>query len=837
MIEPRERIWLGLGLTLVSGLAILDWVVPSTIPAGLIGAALLLVAAGAGPQATAIAVVYGLVLVVLLGIPDDDFGSANHVLRVIAVAAGGGLAIWISSLRERARDKEQRATFIAEAGTRLDTSLDYETTANTLARLAIPWLADWCAVYVNGDRGSIRQLSVAHSDPEKEEIAREIERRWPIQPDQTLGVGHVMATGQAELMHEVTESVIEVNAFDPHHARMLRDLGLRSAMYIPLRARGATLGVMVFATAQSGRTFAAEDFAVAEDLADRAAQSLDNAALHTKLVRTEAELRRSAEELEAVFQGVASAITVREPTGRIMYANQAAAELLGFSSVESLLEATGENILERFEVFDEEGNELDVNNLPGRVALTGVQPPDALVRLKDKATGREIWTVIKATPILDEHGKTTMAINIFDDITEQKRNELAERFLSESSRLLSASLDYEMMLDNVAHVAVPGFADWCAVELVTEHGSPRLAAVAHADPSKVAMLESMFRRHGPWPVGDGVHRVIQTGEPEHYRDFPEEPGMDSGQDDGQLAMLRELGSRSAIIAPMNTAGKTIGALVFVTGDAGRKLEGRDVRVAEELARRAANAIENARLYEERSHIAYTLQRSLLPPILPDIPGIELAARFRAAGEGYQVGGDFYDVFNTGSAWGVVIGDVCGKGPDAAALTGLARHTLRAAAMQENVPSKILGLLSEAIMRERVDSQFCTAVYASLELASVGARMSVSVGGHPQPFLLLEDGRVEQVGKPGSLLGSIPEPRLADEAIDLNPGDTVIFYTDGVIEAGNPRGAFGLEGLRSLLGSCARLPAHDIAERVDQAVTGLDSSPGDDVAILVVRISE
>jgi PAS domain S-box-containing protein len=836
--QRRERRWLVLGLVVASGIAVLDWLVSTAvIPAGLIGVSLLLVAARAGPQATAVAVAYGLVLVTLLGIRDHDFGSANHLLRVLVVTAGGGLAIWVSSLRERAQSKEERATFIAEAGTRLDTSLDYETTANTLARLAVPWLADWCAVYVNGDGGVIKQLSVAHSDPAREEIAWELERRWPFHVDQPTGVGHVMRSGQAEMMREIPQSAIETNAYDPDHARLVRDLGLRSAMFVPLRARGTTLGVMAFATAESGRKFDASDFAVAENLADRAAQALDNAALHTRLVRTEAELRRSAEELEAVFQGVASAITVRDPSGRIMYANLAAAQLLGFSSVEALLESTGENILERFEVFDLEGNELDVNHLPGRVALTGVQPPDALVRLKDKATGRELWTVIKATPILDERGKTTMAINIFEDVTKQKRDELAERFLSDSSRLLAASLDYETMLDNVAHAAVPSFADWCAVELLTERGTPRPAAVAHADPSKVELLEAMFRRHGPWAGAGGVGKVIATGDPEHYPDFAEALAAGAVQDEEQLAMLREAGNRSAIIVPLKTVGKTIGTLVLVTGESRRRFDKRDVAVAEELALRAATAIENARLYDERSHIAHTLQKSLLPPVLPHIPGVELASRFRAAGEGYEVGGDFYDVFNTGNAWGMVIGDVCGKGPDAAALTGLARHTLRAAAMQETAPSKILGLLSEAIMRERVDSQFCTAVYACLELESVGARMIVSVGGHPQPLFLSEDGRVEPVGSPGTLLGSIPDPRLSDHELDLNPGAAVIFYTDGVIEAGKPRGAFGLEGLRSLLGSCAGLAAHDIAERIDQAVMGLDSSPSDDVAILVVRISE
>jgi serine phosphatase RsbU (regulator of sigma subunit) len=296
--------------------------------------------------------------------------------------------------------------------------------------------------------------------------------------------------------------------------------------------------------------------------------------------------------------------------------------------------------------------------------------------------------------------------------------------------------------------------------------------------------------------------------------------------------------RSAIIAPMKVGGKVIGTLSFVTGERGLRYEERDVTLVQELANRAATAVENARLYAERAHIARTLQRSLLPPVLPDIPGVEVAARFRPAGEGYDVGGDFYDVFNTGGAgWGVVIGDVCGKGPEAAALTGLARHTLRAAAMQEDAPSRILELLSEAIMAQRSDSEFCTAAYGRLELGSVGARMTVASGGHPLPLLLTGEGRVEQVGISGTLLGSVPSARLVDHVLDLRPGSALVFYTDGVIEAGKPRGSFGIGGLRSVLASCAGLGAQEIAERIDNAVVGLERTPADDVAVLVLRIRE
>ena len=827
------------GLLVATGVAVVDLLVSgAVIPAALLALSLFLVAARAGTRASAVAAVYTLVLAVLLGISAGDFGSVDHVLRMLVVAIGGALALWFAWIRERAERLEARAIFIAEAGTRLDTSLDYQTTANTLAALAVPWLADWCAVYALTD-GGVKQLSAVHMDPRKQELAQEINRRWPVELDQPVGVGHVLRTGEPELMREPADPAIEMNAHEPEHVRMVRELGMKSAMFVPLRARGRILGAMVFATSDSGRLFDTDDFALAENLADRAALALDNAELYTKVSNAQLELRQSAEEMEAVFQGVASAITVRDPRGRVMYANAAAADLLGFSSVEALLEAAAENILERFEVFDEEGNLLDVYKLPGRVALTGVHPPDALVRLKDKATGRERWTIIKATPILDEQGRTTMAVNIFEDITRQKREELAERFLSEGSRVLGESLDYETMLDNVAHIAVPHFADWSAVDLTDERGQLRHVALAHADPSRIETLESMRSKYPPKPdLEMGVQNVLRTGRPELYHEIPDDVLVDGVYDEQHLAMLRQVGFRSLIIVPLKVGSKTVGALSFVNGESGRRFDEHDLAVAEELARRAEAAVENARLYQERSHIAHTLQRSLLPPVLPEIPGVEVAARFRAAGEGYEVGGDFYDVFNTGgTGWDVVIGDVCGKGPEAAALTGLARHTLRAAAMQANEPSQVLELLSEAITRERTDSQFCTAVYGRLELGPVGARITVASGGHPLPFLLTETGDVRQIGTPGTLLGSMVATKIVDQRLDLSPGAAVVFYTDGVIEAGHPRGAFGLEGLKSLLTSCIGLTAHEITERIDSAVVGLGANPVDDMAVLVLRIRE
>ncbi len=250
------------------------------------------------------------------------------------------------------------------------------------------------------------------------------------------------------------------------------------------------------------------------------------------------------------------------------------------------------------------------------------------------------------------------------------------------------------------------------------------------------------------------------------------------------------------------------------------------------------AVDNARLFAERTYIARTLQQSLLPAELPDIPGIEAAARFRPTGEGNEVGGDFYDLFESGGlGWTIVMGDVCGKGPDAAAITALARYTLRAAAMRERLPSRSLGLLNEALLRQRTDRRFCTVAYAYLEPLSDGARIGFASGGHPLPLLLRADGSVESVGAAGTLLGVVADPRFEDRSLSMGRGDALVFYTDGVIEGRGPDNSLDEEGLAHLVAACAGEGADAIAARIeDAAVAAQGGSPRDDIAVLVLRVA-
>jgi serine phosphatase RsbU (regulator of sigma subunit) len=254
---------------------------------------------------------------------------------------------------------------------------------------------------------------------------------------------------------------------------------------------------------------------------------------------------------------------------------------------------------------------------------------------------------------------------------------------------------------------------------------------------------------------------------------------------------------------------------------------------------AAVITERQRAEDEVEFIADTLQESLLPSHLPEIPGIETAVDFRPAGERDIVGGYFYDVYPTDDgSWMVVVGDVVGKGAAAAGTTALARYTLRAAAVHERLPSRILSELNDALLRQS-PGQSCTVAYSMLELDPAdGARVTMSNGGHPSPFVLRAHGEVEQIGRIAHLLGIEADPGLVDFNTDLDPGDALVLYTDGLTDAYAPGRIVAPDELAAALRSCVGRDAAGIVEGVISAV--LDpgvAQPRDDILLLVLRVSE
>jgi PAS domain S-box-containing protein len=556
-------------------------------------------------------------------------------------------------------------------------------------------------------------------------------------------------------------------------------------------------------------------------------------------------LRSSRDQLEVILEGVADGVTAQDRSGRVVFANAAAVRAVGVPSAREMLDSKAGELVARFEILDEEGRPLAPERLPGRRALRGEVPEPTVMRYRSSETGEERWTVVKATAIRGKRGEVEMAISIMEDVTDRMRAQRAERFLSESSKLLSTSLDYATTLRRVAELAVTEIADWCGVDVADEHGHLDRVALAAADPARLSLADELRDRYPTDPASaTGPYNVMRTGRSELYPAIPDDLLRETARDQRHFELLSALGLSSVMVVPMIARGRTVGAVTFVASNPSRHYDEEDLALAEELARRAAIAVDNARLYGERAYIARALQESLLPPALPEIPGVDVAARFRAAGGGNEVGGDFYDLFDTAPGhWAVVMGDVCGKGAEAAAITALARYTVRAAAMRDPQPSAVLRALNDAMVRQRSDEQFCTVAFGRLERDGRGTWLTVASGGHPLPLVLRADGRVETAGVPGTLLGVTRDPRLADETVELGPGDAVVLYTDGVTDARAPSRILTQADLTGLLRECTGLDAAAIAERLEHAATAPVTSdetevlePRDDVAILVLRVA-
>jgi PAS domain S-box-containing protein len=424
---------------------------------------------------------------------------------------------------------------------------------------------------------------------------------------------------------------------------------------------------------------------------------------------------------------------------------------------------------------------------------------------------------------------------------QTERAERRASFLAEAHAVLSSSLDVELTLRNLAELSVPQIADWCAIDIVRVDGALERLTLVHVDAAKQHLAAEIERRYPTVPQADrGALRAVTTGESQLIAEIPPEMIEQAAENEEHARLIAKLGLRSAMVVPLVGRDRAIGAITFVAAESDLTYSEDDLTLAEDLAARAAVAVDNARLYSERDYIATTLQQSLMPDRLPDIPGVDLAARYRAAGEGNEVGGDFYDIFRTGGdTWGIAIGDVRGKGPAAAVVTGLARYTLRTASINETRPSRVLGLLNEAMVLQPSDDRFCTVAFASLEPGDHGSiRLTLGVGGHPLPLLLHADGSVETVGRPGTLIGFVPDPEVVDETVELQPGESLVLYTDGVSEARSEAGLFGEERLLDLVRSCTGLDAAAIAQRIETDVLEFqEAGTGDDLAVLVLRVRD
>lgn len=398
---------------------------------------------------------------------------------------------------------------------------------------------------------------------------------------------------------------------------------------------------------------------------------------------------------------------------------------------------------------------------------------------------------------------------------EAARGQRRMGFLADVSGFLAGMLDPDLALSQVAALAVPQLADWCAVHLADRTETTSQVAPVDGDPARASEILRLF------PPA----QVLATGTP-------------------------EIGPQTLLL-PLRARRRVLGAMTLVNDD-DRRFTDDDVELARELAARAAVAIDTARLFSERSQIARRLQDSLLPPTLPAIPGIELGARYRAAGEGLDVGGDFYDAFAvTPGRWLLAVGDVRGQGVDAAVITGLARHTIRSAAVAGWAPCQILRHLNDILVRHHAEGEsaagagdwqateprFLTVLLAMVTPTAEGAEVVVCTAGHPLPMVRRADGTVTAVGSPGCLVGVMPDIDVSETPVVLGPGDALVCFTDGVIERHEGGRFVGEAGIQRALSACGDESAAGLARLVEATAVGFAANqPEDDMAVLALRVS-
>jgi PAS domain S-box-containing protein len=422
-------------------------------------------------------------------------------------------------------------------------------------------------------------------------------------------------------------------------------------------------------------------------------------------------------------------------------------------------------------------------------------------------------------------------------------------FLVEASDLLAGTLDRDQTLALMAQMTVPTLATWCAVYTIADQASePYLSYVLHEDEELIDGIKSLLSKVPPpdpvptpgarvWAVpAEVAHRAALrssmrslglSGGPTHRVSAGIGPTLATASAVGGETVVLPLVARNRVIG-MLTLGKP-------TDEHFRQ---EILELAEDLSRRAALALDNARLYSERTAISQSLQRSLLPPGLPQIDGVEVEVIYRAAGEGNEVGGDFYDLFPIGNgAYGFAIGDVCGTGPNAAAVTGLARHALRLLAREGLSGPAVLQRLNSAILDEGDRSRFLTLLYGEMRPQEDGsAELKVVCAGHPLPLRLRQDGTVTPAAEPQPLLGVIEDLELHEETVTLDPGDVLLCVTDGVTERREGARMLGDDGLADVLTTCTGLTAGAVAARIMRAVERFASdAPSDDMAILAMRV--
>jgi PAS domain S-box-containing protein len=782
-----------LGLGVLAVLLAIDLVLgPSSAVTGTFLMAPFVCALFGSPRATALVAALAVCLGAASPLWHPDAGFA-YVIRLVAITVSGAFAVAGAHARDRALGNAGRLRLLDAISEISDGSLPLGETLRRATELIVPEAADMCMIDAVHEGRVVRAAVRVEGAADAGAVEERLRRRKPSIPGRFvtaegawMQIAHFRPRMDAEDLRRMAQ--------DPGDLEFLQSLGPRSSIIAAMTARGRTLGTLTLVTAWSRRRYTADDVSFAQVLANRLGLALDNAGLFSDLESVE---RR----LDTVMSMLDEAIVVHDAGGDLVYANDTAARWLGFAAPQDLLDANEQELLDRFRIWGEDGTRLDRELIAERFRARQL-PRGEQVRIALDATGNELWAVISSEPINAPDGSLLYAVTTVEDVTALKQSERTQQLLARAGELLGASTDYGEMVQAVALVAVPQFADWCSVNVPDEDGVPQQVAASHSDPEKAALARRLSTRY-PAPAPESV---------------PPPEVIDGGSD-------------SVIAVPMTAGAKIVGVLVFGNGPGSRSFNQSDLTVAVEIARRAGIAVENARLAGEQADVARVLQRGLRPARLPEMRGFEVATMYRPAGEVNEVGGDFYEAFEVDGGWMLAIGDVMGRGAAAASMTALARYTVRTAGVLTGDP-RAAALMLDQSLKQATDLSLCSGILLVLpDSDDDPALASLLVAGHPLPFLV-RGSEVEPVGQPGPLLGAPDEPQWEVTPLELARGDQLVLYTDGVTEARGQRDRFGEERLRANL-STVTDPSQTVAKIESALDSFLVGPPQDDAAMLVV----
>jgi PAS domain S-box-containing protein len=538
------------------------------------------------------------------------------------------------------------------------------------------------------------------------------------------------------------------------------------------------------------------------------------------------EADRTRAHMEQVVAGSRDAVYSKDLHGSVITWNPAAERLYGYAAEE----AVGRHV----SFLMPEGLKNEADEILARVRQGEHLETHETRRVRKDGTEFDVSLTI--SPIGSEAGQLYGASVIARDVTSERRRRRARDFLIAATRDLDASLDPEETARNIVDKAVPELAEVCVIDFIRADGRIGDSVAAAAIPGAAARLERIRRESPLEPEGDHpVAQVLRAGEPGIWFDLKEPEVADAvAQNVEHRALMDDMGYESAAVVGLIARGRKIGALSFLHANASRHYEQSDLEFLVELGERAALALDNARLYQERDAIARNLQRGLRPPRPARVEGLESSVVFEAAGRGIEIGGDLYDVLPTDDGCWVLIGDVAGKGSAAAGVSVALRHVVRGLIREIEEPEEVLVRVNELLLEGTGLNDFATAVLLRLRGdASGNWTLAVASAGHPPPVHVRKGGARLLGG--GTVLGALNDAKVERHDAVLEQGDTLVLCTDGWLEAGPPSEHRDPLELARLAEYLAPLALEELTARLrGDALSRCGGEMQDDIVLLALR---